>query len=181
MGDLVDELLLLARLDAESGSSAAEPVRDEVDLSSLLAEAARDAQAAGLDHRWGLEVDDEPVVVLGDPEQLRRVVVNLLANARIHTPAGTRILASVHRDPDPASPAGVVIVENDGPAIPEEVLPTLFERFTRGDSSRARATGTTGLGLAIVRAVVDAHGGSVSATSAPGSTRFVVRLPLAGL
>ncbi|PZE76678.1 cell wall metabolism sensor histidine kinase WalK [Curtobacterium sp. MCBD17_019] len=174
MGDLVEELLLLARLD-----STVPPVREPVDLSALAVETTMDARAAGPEHRWALDLDDEPVVVIGDPVQLRRVVVNLLANARIHTPAGTHVAVSVHRDErDGAGARARLAVANDGPPISAASLPTLFDRFSRGDASRSRSTGTTGLGLSIVQAVALAHGGSVSVTSGPTRTEFVVSLPL---
>jgi two-component system OmpR family sensor kinase len=115
-------------------------------------------------------------------------VVNLLANARVHTPAGTRVVTSVagvlSDGPDGsagrAGGAARLVVENDGPAIPAEAVPTLFDRFTRASSSRSRSddTGTTGLGLSIVRAVVGAHGGTVSVTSDDVRTRFEVTLPV---
>ena len=175
MGALVDELLLLARLDsaalvaAAPGPVAAEPV----DLTSLVVEATMDARTTAADHRWTLQVDDEPIVVPGDDVQLRRAVTNLLANARTHTPAGTAVVVSLQRAAD-----GIrFVVTNDGPTIPEDALPTLFDRFTRGEASRSRESGTSGLGLAIVRAVVEAHGGSVRVASEPGRTAFTVTLP----
>jgi two-component system OmpR family sensor kinase len=102
--------------------------------------------------------------------------MNLLANARVHTPEGTKVTAALRRDEDTGR--AVVTVADDGPGIPEELQATLFERFARGDSSRNRATGSTGLGLAIVQAVVQAHGGEVTVRSIPGDTVFTVTLPL---
>lgn len=171
MTSLVEDLLLLARLD-----EGRELDRDPVDLSLLLVDALSDAHAAGPEHRWSLELPDEPIEVIGDAPRLHQVVVNLLANARVHTPEGTRVTASLTVDAE--AQQAVVAVTDDGPGIPEALQSTLFERFARGDSSRARTTGSTGLGLAIVQAVVEAHGGSVQVVSAPGETVFTVRLPL---
>jgi len=174
MGALVEELLLLARLDA-----AAAPTRAHapVDLTALVVEATMDARTTAPAHRWTLQVDDDPVTVSGDTAQLRRVVTNLLANAWTHTPAETAVVVSVQRVPG-SDPAVVrLVVANDGPPIPAPALPSLFDRFTRGEASRSREHGTSGLGLAIVRAVVDAHGGSVRVTSEPGRTAFTVTLP----
>ncbi|ROP61394.1 cell wall metabolism sensor histidine kinase WalK [Curtobacterium sp. PhB115] len=179
MGDLVEELLLLARLDAtalDAGSVGVSPTHGPVDLTSVVVEATMDARAIAPEHRWTLQiVDDHPLVVSGDAAQLRRVVTNLLANARTHTPAGTAVVVSLQR----IGPSGVArfVVANDGPPIPDAALPTLFDRFTRGEASRSREHGTSGLGLAIVRAVVAAHGGSVRVASEPGRTAFTVDLP----
>jgi two-component system OmpR family sensor kinase len=169
MTSLVEDLLLLARLDEGRGLETA-----PVDLSLLLADAVSDAHAAGADHDWVLELPDEPVVVRGDAARLHQVATNLLANARVHTPAGTTVVASVAVEGDSA----VVRVADDGPGIDERVRASVFERFARGDGSRSRAAGSTGLGLAIVAAIVEAHGGTVSVASEPGSTVFVVSLPL---
>jgi two-component system, OmpR family, sensor kinase len=169
MTSLVEDLLLLARLD-EGRDLESEPV----DLSILLVDAVSDAHAAGPEHHWSLDLPDEPVEVPGDAARLHQVVTNLLANARIHTPEGTDVTVALA-----ATPAGgaVITVTDNGPGIDPELLPTLFERFARGDSSRSRATGSTGLGLAIVEAVVAAHGGSVAVSSEPGDTVFRVELP----
>ena len=169
MTELVDDLLLLARLDEGRALRA-----DPVDLGRVIADALADARATSDDHRWSVEVPDEPVIVTGDQGRLHQVVANLLANARVHTPEGTSVAASVAAVDGEA----IVRVADDGPGIPEEVQPVLFERFARADTSRSRATGSTGLGLAIVAAVVGAHDGSVSVESRPGRTVFTVRLPL---
>ena len=169
MTSLVEDLLLLARLDDGRELESA-----PVDLVSLLADAVSDAQAAGPDHSWTLDTPDEPVVVPGDAPRLHQVLVNLLGNARTHTPAGTSVTASIRSDGDRA----VIAVSDDGPGIAEDLQPTMFERFVRGDSSRSRAAGSTGLGLAIVAAVVEAHGGAVGVASQPGSTTFTVSLPM---
>ncbi|WP_435855672.1 sensor histidine kinase [Streptomyces parvus] len=206
MTGLVEDLLLLARLDAGRPLSYG-----SIDLLPLVVDAVSDARAAdgtgaegpgtgpGAPHRpetgsgaarhhWRLELPDaaEPVTVRADPERLQQVLVNLLANARTHTPPGTTVTVSVQ---PPARGAGPVTLEvrDDGPGIPVELLPHVFERFARGDASRARgtdgggATGSTGLGLAIVQAVVAAHGGRVAVESGPGRTVFAVELPTGGV
>ncbi|CAL9477502.1 putative sensor histidine kinase TcrY [Streptomyces sp. enrichment culture] len=165
---LVEDLLLLARLDA------GRPLRFErTDLVPLVVDTVSDARAAGPDHTWRLDLPDEPAHASADPARLQQVLVNLLANARTHTPPGTTVTARVrHRG------AWLCVdVEDDGPGIPPGLLPHVFERFARGDSARSRATGSTGLGLAIVQAVTAAHGGAVTVDSVPGRTVFTVRLP----
>lgn len=170
MTSLVEDLLLLARLD-----EGRELDHDTVDLSSLLIDAVSDAHAAGPDHEWVLNLPGEPVEVVGDGARLQQVLVNLLANARVHTPEGTTIVAALEFDTD-SNTASVSVADN-GPGISPSVQSTLFERFARGDSSRNRTTGSTGLGLAIVHAVVHAHGGTVEVQSEPGETVFTVKLP----
>lgn len=172
MSTLVEEMMLLARLDA-----GRELHRAEVALGGLLVEALSDAHAAGPDHAWEITLPEEDVEVRGDRDRLAQAVANLLANARLHTPAGTRVEVSLAREGAEA----VIAVADDGPGIPESLLPGLFERFTRGDDARSRAAGSTGLGLAIVRAIARAHDGEVSVASAPGATRFELRLPIATL
>jgi two-component system OmpR family sensor kinase len=169
MSVLVDELLLLAQLDA--GRPLAE---EAVDLTRLAIDATSDARAASPDHRWQLELPDEPVMVGGDEHRLHQVLANLMSNAAKHTPAGTTVTVSLGAGETPATVK--LSVTDDGPGIPEDLQPSLFERFVRGDSSRSRAGGSTGLGLAIVDAVTSAHGGSVTVTSRPGYTRFVITL-----
>ncbi|WP_350347803.1 HAMP domain-containing sensor histidine kinase [Agromyces sp. G08B096] len=169
MTELVEDLLLLARLD-----EGRELVHAEVDLGALVADAVADAQVAGPDHDWEVSVPERPVLVTGDEPRLRQVLGNLLANARVHTPAGTAVAATLTADASSAT----ITVADDGPGIDPGVRDTLFERFARGDSSRSRRAGSTGLGLAIVRAVVEAHDGEVSVESEPGRTVFTVRLPV---
>ena len=165
---LVEDLLLLARLDS-GRPLASEPV----DLSRLVIDAVSDAHVAGPDHRWRLDLPEESVQVTGDAVRLHQVVANLLANARTHTPPGTTVLTSLA-----VSGRGAVLtVEDDGPGIPAELLPQVFDRFARGDTSRSRAAGSTGLGLAIVAAVVEAHGGTADVASRSGRTAVTVRLP----
>ena len=172
MTALVEDLLLLARLDA-GRPLAAEPV----DLSRLVVDVVSDAAAAGPDHHWDLDLPDEPVVATGDDLRLHQVLANLLANARTHTPAGTTVTTRLAAEEGTA----VLSVSDDGPGIPAELLPHVFERFARGDTSRTRRPAggaSTGLGLAIVTAIVVAHGGTTSVASEPGKTVFTVRLPL---
>ncbi|MFE6890007.1 sensor histidine kinase [Streptomyces sp. NPDC057694] len=168
MTGLVEDLLLLARLDSGRPLSY-----EPTDLSPLVIDVLSDARAAGQDHKWRLELPDEPALVLADSARLQQVLVNLLANARTHTPPGTTVTARVHRH----GPWVCVDVRDDGPGIPAELLPHVFERFARGDSSRSRKAGSTGLGLAIVQAVAAAHGGAVTVDSGPGRTVFTVHLP----
>jgi two-component system OmpR family sensor kinase len=165
---LVEDLLLLARLDA--GRPLA---HDPVDLTMLVVDAVSDAHATGPGHTWQLDLPEEPVTVIGDGARLHQVLANLLANARTHTPEGTTVTVGVSATPD----AAVLRVVDGGPGIPAELQPHIFERFARGDSSRSRAAGSTGLGLSIVHAVVTAHGGEVSVHSVPGRTEFTVLLP----
>ncbi|MER6677031.1 ATP-binding protein [Streptomyces sp. NPDC000983] len=174
MTGLVEDLLLLARLDEGRPLESA-----EVDLAALVAEVVWDARAAGAGHDWGLELDT-PAVVLGDEARLHQVVGNLLANARVHTPAGTRVVAAV----TVSGTDCVVRVTDNGPGIPPALLPTVFERFTRADVSRSRTPGIdsgSGLGLAIATAITAAHAGRLDVHSSPGRTEFTLRVPLAGV
>jgi two-component system OmpR family sensor kinase len=168
MTSLVEDLLLLARLDAGRDIETA-----PVDITSILVDVVSDAHAAGPDHTWELDVPDEPVMVEADSQRIHQVFVNLLANARVHTPAGTKVKVGLTQQGQNA----VVTVGDNGPGIPKALQDDMFERFARGDSSRARSSGSTGLGLAIVKAVVDAHGGLVAVKSRKGSTVFTVSLP----
>jgi two-component system OmpR family sensor kinase len=168
MTHLVEDLLLLARLD-----SGRPLERQPVDLARLCADVVSDAHAAGPDHRWTLDAPGEPVPVPGDDARLHQVVANLLANARVHTPADSSVTVSLHTEADVA----VLRVADDGPGIPGELQSEVFERFARADTSRSRKEGSTGLGLAIVSAVVRAHHGTITLDSSPGRTEFTVRLP----
>jgi two-component system, OmpR family, sensor kinase len=168
MTTLVDDLLLLARLDSGRPLD-----RDPMELSGLVVDAVNDAHAAGREHKWLLDLPDEAVTVPGDTARMHQVLTNLLANARTHTPPGTTVTTSLTVEGDQA----VISVTDNGPGIPSQLLPDIFERFARGDSSRSRAAGSTGLGLAIVAAVVEAHQGRVEVKSCPGRTSFMVRLP----
>ncbi|MFJ6085437.1 sensor histidine kinase [Streptomyces sp. NPDC092369] len=165
---LVEDLLLLARLDA------GRPLQfEQTDLIPLVVDTISDARAAGMDHNWRLDLPDEPAAVSGDAARLQQVLINLLGNARKHTPPGTTVTARVQR----RGPWMCVDVEDNGQGIPPDLLPHVFERFARGDSARSRSTGSTGLGLAIVQAVASAHGGAVTVDSVPGRTVFTVHLP----
>ncbi|WP_308291747.1 sensor histidine kinase [Microbacterium jejuense] len=168
MTSLVEDLLLLARLD-----EGQELVYGSVDLTRLAIDAVGDVRTTGPDHEWVLDLGDEPVTIAGDAGRMQQVITNLLANARTHTPAGTVVTVRVGRDGDDA----VLTVHDDGPGVDPAIKDELFERFARGDRSRARQTGGTGLGLSIARAIVDAHGGSIQVRSTPGDTTFEVRLP----
>ncbi|WP_426594118.1 sensor histidine kinase [Cellulomonas sp. McL0617] len=186
MTGLLEDMLLLARLDAGRPLAS-----DPVDLALLSIDALTDAHAAGPDHTWSLDLaeDTSPddVLVIGDDHRLRQVLANLLSNARLHTPTGTTVSVRLRR----AGSSVVLQVADDGPGIPPALRESLFQRFTRGDASRNRTTGSTGLGLAIVSAVVTAHGGTI--TVGPGTapdprrdtdlptpgTTFTVTLPAA--
>jgi two-component system, OmpR family, sensor kinase len=202
MSVLVDDLLLLARLDAGRPLE-----RAPVDLSRLAIDVTSDARVARRDHQWRLDLPSEPILVSGDEHRLHQVLANLMSNAGKHTPPGSTVRVAlavqdtdtegppgagagpdaqgagvVQRGVRPTAPRAELSITDDGPGIPPELLPELFERFTRADTSRARdinaAGKSTGLGLAIVDAVVAAHGGSITVTSRPGLTRFAIFLPL---
>ncbi len=171
MGVLVDDLLLLARLD--QGRPLA---REPVDLVALARELAGDSAVVAPDHPVTVEAPGE-VRVVGDEVRLRQVLANLLSNARRHTPEGTRVTVGVVREGADA----VMTVRDDGPGIPAAHVERIFERFYRQDASRARTSGGTGLGLSIVAAIAEAHGGGASVASGPGrGSVFTVRLPVDG-
>jgi two-component system, OmpR family, sensor kinase len=204
MSVLVDDLLLLARLDAGRPLE-----REPVDLSRLAIDVTSDARVARREHHWRLDLPSDPILVRGDEHRLHQVLANLMSNAGKHTPPGSTVSVALHVHSVPSISGGVdsqvaqdggpetgvvergarpdapwveLSITDDGPGIPPELLPELFERFTRADTSRARdldaAGKSTGLGLAIVDAVVAAHGGSITVTSRPGRTRFAIYLPL---
>ncbi|MBO9520779.1 MAG: HAMP domain-containing histidine kinase [Nocardioidaceae bacterium] len=168
MSGLVDDLLLLARLD--SGRPLA---REEVDVTRLLLETVADARVLAPDHVWRLSLPEEPVTLVGDEARLHQVVTNLLNNARSHTPPGTTVNVRA------GAQNGQVTVEvhDDGPGLPADLVPEAFDRFSRGDSSRTRASGGAGLGLSLVSAIAEAHGGTAAVVSRPGFTTFTVTLP----
>ena len=191
MSGLVEDLLLLARLDA-----GRELASDPVDVIPLAIDAVSDAHAAGPDHQWSLdlpEIDDEAdsctsCTVLGDESALRQVFANLVNNARIHTPAGTHVKVGVQTIAGSASAPGFVrlSVADDGPGIAPELRATVFDRFVRGDTSRSRqGKGSSGLGLSIVSSIAEALGGRVDVDTLcegegkPGEhgTTFSVILP----
>lgn len=176
MGSLVEDLLLLARLDA-----GRELRRGEVDLGELVVDAVLDATAAGRDHQWTVDVPEQPVTVLGDRTQLAQLTANLLSNARKHTPEGTAVLVRL-QDGAPDGVGSVrLTVQDNGPGIDPDLLPGLFDRFVRGDTARTSREGSTGLGLSIVRSVARAHGGEATVESEPGRTVFTVELPTAAV
>jgi len=169
MGSLVEDLLLLARLD-----EGRELQRAPVELVEVAAEARDAALAVGPDWPVALEAA-EPVDLLGDRLRLRQVLDNLLANVRAHTPPGTATVIRVAREGDQA----VLTVTDDGPGLSEEQAALAFERFYRADPSRSRDSGGSGLGLSIVAAIVASAAGTATAGRGPlGGAAFTIRLPL---
>jgi len=179
MGLLVDDLLLLARLDQQR------PLRRRpVDVLDLAAGAVLDAQLLAPDREIDLirlDDSDAPLVVTGDEARLRQVIGNLVANALRHTPPGTPFRIAVGRSPRPDGHDEIVIeVADEGPGLTPEQAERVFERFYRADPARSRASGGTGLGLSIAAALVEAHNGTIGVTSTPGEgATFQVRLPAA--
>jgi two-component system, OmpR family, sensor kinase len=169
MSVLVDDLLLLARLDEGRPLE-----RERVELDAVVAEAVEMAQAVEPERPIALRTENAEVT--GDRERLRQVVDNLLANVRTHTPPGTPVQVSVTRRDGTAE----IVVADSGPGLQPDQLAHVFERFYRADASRTRASGGVGLGLAIVAAVTEAHGGTVRAGSDAGrGATFTIALPLA--
>src|SRR5689334_7622316 len=170
MGVLVEDLLTLARLD-----EVPETPHAQLDLAALVRDAVDDGRASAPDRAIGVEVDG-PALVLGDRDQLRQVLGNLLRNAFVHTPRGTPVEVSLaHVDGEVR-----LEVRDHGPGLPTSDAEALFERFWRSEGGRERGRGGAGLGLAIVAAIVDAHDGDVRAGNAPGGgATFVVTLPAA--
>ena len=170
---LVDELLLLSRLGEGEDLQS-----DDVDLADLVINAVNDTAVAAPTHHWVKDLPDEPVWVRGDHARLHQLVSNLLSNARLHTPPGVTVTTGITcRRSGAKGACAELTVADDGPGIDEELLPRLFERFVRADTSRSNGSGI-GLGLAIVSSIVKAHHGSVTAESADGRTVFRVRLPM---
>ncbi len=178
MGTLVEDLLLLARLD--EGLPLAS---DEVDLTEVIVEGVSDVRVLATDHRWQLDIPSEPLNIRADEAQLRQLLSNLLSNAVKHTAAGTTICTRLQRS---AAGAVILTVADNGPGIPADFQDKVFDRFARADLSRAGSArnagnagnaGSTGLGLAIVQAIAHAHGGRVELRSRPGDTSFIVHLP----
>jgi two-component system OmpR family sensor kinase len=173
MGLLVDDLLLLARLDQQRPLT-----RRPVDLLGLAGDAVQDARAVQPDRQVALEILPGSVapVVTGDEARLRQVLGNLMSNALHHTPVDAPVTVAVGT----ADGAALVAVRDSGPGLTPEQKSRVFERFYRADTARTRATGGSGLGLSIVAALVAAHHGTVDVTDSPGrGTTFTVRLPLA--
>lgn len=176
MSSLVSELLLLARLDEGQDLHL-----DDVDLSDLVVAAVSDAAVSAPGHQWSVDVPERAIVVRGDRERLHQLVVNLLSNAAVHTPAGTSVvtrIAAPKSDDEPQRAS--LTIADDGPGIAESFLPELFNRFARADSSRSRAAGSTGLGLAIALSIAEGHEGSIEVDSSPAGTTFTVTLPWSG-
>jgi two-component system OmpR family sensor kinase len=171
MGSLVEDLLLLARLD-----QSREMKSDPVNLTQIVADAVASARAAGQNHTVNFDEQSEEIYTLGDKDRIHQVVANLLANARTHTPAGTVIDVSVKQDTE-----GVRIrIADNGPGLSDADQARIFERFYRADASRVRTDGEgTGLGLSIVDAVMRAHAGEVSVESEVGKGAvFTLFFPL---
>jgi signal transduction histidine kinase len=178
MGVLVEDLLLLARLDQQRPLTIA-----PVDLAAVAGDAVHDAAAVQPERPISLRLDaslTEVPVVLGDEARLRQVIGNLVTNALTHTPPTAAVTLTLAEDP--AAPDVVVLqVADEGPGMPGEHAERVFERFYRADAARTRAAGGTGLGLAIVASLVAAHGGTVDLVTAEGhGAVFTVRLPRSG-
>ena len=170
MGILVEELLVLARLDQGRPLE-----RERVGIDALVADACADARAADPERTISQRVAS-PVVVLGDEARLRQVVGNLMRNALVHTPSTAALDVELSEESD----AALLTVVDHGPGIPEGQRERIFERFHRADPGRSRDRGGSGLGLGIVAAVVEAHGGRVTVDATPGGgATFRIRLPLA--
>lgn len=182
MASLVEEMLTLARLDGDRALK-----RGNVDVIPLILDALSDAHVVAPDHTWELgEVAQVPV--LGDEAALRQILTNLLSNARVHTPAGTRVTVSLTRatqgvESDKGAPASSMVtirVADDGPGIPAKIRDRVFDRFVRGDSSRTRdGRGSSGLGMSIVESLARAMGGSVRLADSEKGTVIEVILPAA--
>jgi two-component system OmpR family sensor kinase len=169
MGVLVEDLLLLARLDQGRPLE-----RRRVDFAALVADAVEDARAADPERRLELS-SEHPLVLAGDELRLRQVVGNLIDNARTHTPPGSPVSVRLTG----SNGTAVLEVVDHGPGISPEQADRIFERFYRGDPSRSRSSGGSGLGLSIASAIVQAHGGDIAVKSTPGEgATFVVTLPV---
>ena len=178
MAVLVEELLLLSRL-----GEGVDLHPEDVDLGGLVTDAVNDAAVAAPTHQWVTQLPDSPVWVRADPARLHQLVSNLLRNARVHTPPGVTVTTAISCDVVPdggrGAPYAELSVADDGPGIDPALLPRLFERFARADTSRSSGPDIgLGLGLAIVSSIVKTHQGSVTAESADGRTVFRVRLPI---
>jgi two-component system OmpR family sensor kinase len=172
MGILLDDLLLLARLDAADVET---PIRlQDAELVELVAQAADAFRAGHPDRPLTVTVPPAPVRLRVDPVRIRQVLDNLLTNAAVHTPPGTEVSVTVSVGAGTAS----VRVADAGPGIPEEDRDQVFDRFYRVDKARSRDRGGSGLGLAVARSLAQAHGGTVELTAEPGVTVFTVTIPL---
>ncbi|WP_411130345.1 sensor histidine kinase [Streptomyces sp. x-19] len=169
MTGLVEDLLLLARLDA--GRPLA---NEDIDISRVVLNSVNDARAASPSHSWKLQMGTSPIMLRGDEARLQQVLTNLLSNARVHTPSSTTVTTRAAQEGKWA----VIEVMDDGPGIDVMIQGKIFDRFTRGDASRSRGKGGSGLGLAIAQTVAEAHGGTITLRSNPGNTVFRVSLPI---
>ena len=171
MGRMVEDLLVLSKFEG-----GYRPALAEVDLTKLVLDAVDDARVAGRQDRWELSAPDEPVQVIGNGRWLFQAVAALLANARAHTPPGTTVRIALCRRGGFAE----LSIADNGPGIPPDLLPVVFDRFVRsGDNHRYDGLTGVGLGLSVVRQIVQAHSGTVRVASSPAGTEFVLRLPLA--
>ena len=160
MSSLVEDLLLLARLD-----QSRELAMDPVDLNTLITEVVASAAAAGPNHPIKIDLSENEIFVLGDSQRIHQVIANLLANARTHTPDGTKITITAMQGVQETT----ISVTDTGPGLSESDQERIFERFYRADPARVRNSGEgSGLGLSIVDAVMKAHGGYVSVKSKVG-------------
>ncbi|MEU7471015.1 HAMP domain-containing sensor histidine kinase [Streptomyces sp. NPDC044984] len=174
MGVLLDDLLLLARLDAAEVEA---PLRTaDTDLAELVQQAADAFRASHPGHPLTVTAGSGPLRLRLDPQRVRQVLDNLLTNAAVHTPAGTQVSVAV----SVAAGSALVRVADAGPGVPAEDRERVFDRFYRVDKARSRDRGGSGLGLAVARSLVRAHGGDIELSSEPGATVFTVRLPLDG-
>lgn len=172
MSSLVENLLLLARLDEANSFNL-----KKLDLGLLTADITEDFKITADDHIWEFDCQAPDTFVDADASSLRRVITNLLANARKHTSAGNKVTVTIAQDTE--NDEAILRVTDTGEGIAEDFLPNVFERFTRANKARSGSDGTTGLGLPIAKSIVEAHRGHISVTSEPGHTVFEVRLPLA--
>jgi two-component system OmpR family sensor kinase len=174
MSSLVEDLLLLARLD-----QSPEMLMEPVDVGRLIKEAVESARAARNTHEISIELENKELFLLGDSVRIFQVIANLLANAQSHTPDGSKIIVSASQDDS----ASYICVCDNGPGISVESQERIFERFYRADSSRVRSgTEGSGLGLSIVDAVMKAHGGLVEVESELGKgAKFILTFPIKDL
>ena len=177
MRRLLEDLLLLARADADAGKDAGKTAsirRERVQLDEIASQAVRSARALATGQVLELEAP-RGVEVHGDADRLHQLVMILLDNAIRHTPSGGRVRVAVAVTPEGQAR---IAVRDEGEGIAPEHLAHVFERFYRADGARGRSSGGTGLGLAIARAICQAHDGEISVTSAPGQgATFLVALP----
>ncbi|QOV34842.1 HAMP domain-containing histidine kinase [Streptomyces ferrugineus] len=173
MGFLLDDLLLLARLDAAEVETPLRP--QEADLVELVEQAADAFRVTHADHPLTVTPGPDSLKLRLDPQRIRQVLDNLLTNAAMHTPPGTQVSVAVSI----ASGAAVVRIADAGPGIPPADRERVFDRFYRVDKARSRDRGGSGLGLAVAQSLVRAHGGRIDLTSEPGATVFTVTIPLA--